>query len=139
LRIDIQDCHSEFSSESIVCHSEFSSESIVCHSEFSSESMNKGHYVKIYYIYILASKKHGTLYVGMTNDLVKRIYEHKHKIFEGFTSKYDVDKLVFFEHTNDVQSAIKREKQLKNWHRQWKINLIEKENPNWEDLYYKLI
>ena len=70
----------------------------------------------------------------MTNNLVRRIYEHKNELLEGFTKKYKLKKLVYFETTNDVNSAIKREKQRKNWHRQWKINLIESENPNWDDL-----
>lgn len=95
--------------------------------------------MKSFYIYILASKKNGTLYIGMTNDIVRRVYEHKHNMVEGFTSKYHVHDLVYFEVTNVVNSAIAREKQLKNWHRQWKISLIEKENPEWVDLYQNLI
>ena len=88
-----------------------------------------------YYVYILANRKNGTLYIGVTSDLVKRMYEHKQKKLGGFTKKYGVDKLVYFEQTADVHSAIEREKRLKKWKRQWKIELIEKGNPNWRDLY----
>lgn len=88
-----------------------------------------------YYTYILASGRHGTLYIGVTNNIVKRIWEHKQDIVEGFTKKYSVHSLVYFEITESIESAIKREKQLKEWHRQWKINLIETHNPEWKDLY----
>jgi putative endonuclease len=84
---------------------------------------------------MLASKRNGTLYIGVTNDLVRRVYEHKQGLVEGFTKKYNVNRLVFFEETNDVESAITREKQMKKWMRQWKIELIEKMNPEWKDLY----
>jgi len=87
-----------------------------------------------YYVYILASGKNGTLYIGITNDLMRRLYEHKNSLIKGFTNKYKVNNLVYFEETNDISEAIKREKQLKKWNRQWKIELIEKDNPNWEDL-----
>lgn len=87
-----------------------------------------------YYVYILASKMNGTLYVGMTNDLETRVLQHKQKINEGFTSKYNVINLVYFENYQHVNDAIKREKQLKKWNRQWKINLIEEENQDWKDL-----
>jgi putative endonuclease len=90
--------------------------------------------MKIYYIYILASKRNGTIYIGITNNLEKRIYEHKNEITKGFTKKYDVKKLVYYEKTNDVISAIAREKQLKKWNRKWKLELIEKSNPQWNDL-----
>ena len=90
--------------------------------------------MKNYYIYILASKKNGTLYIGMTNDLVRRIFEHKSGSIEGFTKKYSVDKLVYLESTTDVNEAIAREKRLKKWKRQWKIDLIENSNPDWRDL-----
>ena len=93
---------------------------------------------KIYYIYIAASKRNGTLYIGVTSNLKKRIYEHKESLSDGFTKKYKVDKLVYFETTNDVNSAIQREKQMKKWKREWKIKLIEKENSCWIDLYYNL-
>ena len=92
-----------------------------------------------YYIYILASKKNGTLYVGVTSDLIKRIYEHKNNLIEGFTRKYSVHNLVYFETTESIESSIMREKQLKKWNRTWKINLIEKSNPDWNDLYLELI
>ncbi len=88
-----------------------------------------------YYVYILASQKRGTLYIGVTSNLLKRIYQHKSKEADCFTKNYDVDKLVYYEETSDVKSAIKREKQLKKWKRDWKIELIEKENKNWMDLY----
>ena len=88
-----------------------------------------------YYIYILASKKNGTLYIGMTNNLLRRIYEHRNCTLEGFTKKYGIKKLVYFEHTQDVNAAILREKQLKKWKREWKIRIIEEMNPDWNDLY----
>ncbi|OKO71153.1 GIY-YIG nuclease [Bradyrhizobium sp. NAS80.1] len=88
-----------------------------------------------YYVYILASKKHGTLYIGVTNDLVRRVYEHRMKTVPGFTTKYGVDKLVLFEIFDDPSSAIAREKELKKWRRDWKTRLIEEQNPNWDDLY----
>jgi len=91
-----------------------------------------------YYVYILASKKNGTLYIGVTDNLTRRAYEHKNDLVEGFTKKYGVLKLVYYEQTNDIHSAIQREKELKKWNRQWKINLIEKFNPNWKDLYDEL-
>jgi len=80
--------------------------------------------------------KNGTLYIGMTNDLERRMFEHKNKLYEGFTKKYSLHILVYFEQFQYVNDAIKREKQLKNWNRQWKIDLIEKENKNWEDLSF---
>ncbi|PIZ00215.1 hypothetical protein COY62_03795 [bacterium (Candidatus Howlettbacteria) CG_4_10_14_0_8_um_filter_40_9] len=94
--------------------------------------------MKEYYIYILASKRNGTLYVGVTNDLKRRIYEHKEELIEGFTKKYNVKDLVYYEITSDVNSAISREKQMKKWERKRKIDLIEKDNPKWLDLYYNL-
>ncbi len=93
---------------------------------------------KSYFVYIMASKKNGTLYVGVTSNLVKRIYEHKNNIVKGFTKKYRIHDLVHYEIFDDVQEAIKREKQLKWWKRNWKIELIEKENPEWLDLYNQL-
>ena len=87
-----------------------------------------------YYVYILASSKNGTLYIGITNDLIRRLYEHKNNLVKGFTSKYKVHNLVYFEETDDIAEAIRREKQLKGWNRKWKIALIEKDNPNWDDL-----
>jgi putative endonuclease len=94
---------------------------------------------KTYFVYILASQKNGTLYIGVTSDLLKRIYEYKNKLVDGFTSEYGVDKLVYFESTSDVYSALTREKQLKNWRREWKLSLIEQNNPSWCDLYDNLI
>jgi len=91
-----------------------------------------------YYIYILANKRNGTLYIGVTSNLVKRVYEHKNNIIEGFTKKYNIHKLVYYETTNDIESVIRREKQLKKWNRKWKINLIENSNPEWIDLYFGL-
>ena len=79
------------------------------------------------------------MYIGVTSNLVKRVYEHKNKLVEGFTKKYNVHILVSYEAIEDINSAIKREKQLKKWKRQWKIELIEKNNPNWRDLYYDII
>ena len=92
-----------------------------------------------FYVYILAGEKNGTLYVGITSDLIKRIYEHKNNIVKGFTEKYKVHKLVYYEECNDIYEAIQREKQVKRWYRKWKIELIENFNPEWEDLYYKLL
>ena len=85
--------------------------------------------------YILASKIGGTLYVGVTNDLVRRIAQHRLKVVEGFTGKYNVARLVYFEQFDDPESAIRREKRLKKWNRAWKVRLIEENNPNWDDLY----
>jgi len=90
--------------------------------------------MKQYAVYILASKKNGTLYIGVTSDLAKRVFDHESDLSEGFTKKYQVHDLVYYEVTEDVHSAISREKQLKNWERKWKIKLIEKENPEWLDL-----
>jgi len=87
------------------------------------------------YVYILASYKLGTLYIGVTSDLIKRIYEHKNDLVPGFTKQYQVHRLVYFEVHGDIQTAIEREKSLKGWRRAWKIALIEKENPEWHDLY----
>jgi len=95
--------------------------------------------VRTYYVYILASKKNGTLYIGITSDLIKRIFEHKQGLVEGFTKKYNVKKLVYYEKTDSVEEAIKQEKRLRKWKRNWKIELIEKRNPEWSDLYYELI
>ncbi|MEA2064558.1 MAG: GIY-YIG nuclease family protein [Gemmatimonadota bacterium] len=95
--------------------------------------------MKTYYVYILASKRNGTLYIGVTNDLVRRVYEHKNNLFAGFTSKYGVHRLVYYERFENIEYAIQREKRLKKWNRAWKLALIEKENPNWEDLYMALV
>ena len=90
-------------------------------------------------VYILASKRNGTLYIGVTSDLVKRIWQHKNDVAEGFTKKYGVHTLVYFEMHADMAEAIRREKQLKTWNRAWKIKLIEKENPQWRDLWPELV
>lgn len=87
-----------------------------------------------YYVYILMSGNNSTLYIGMTNDLKRRLYEHKNKLIEGFSAKYNTNKLVYFEETSDVKLAIQREKNLKKWNRSWKLDLIKKRNPNFEDL-----
>ena len=94
--------------------------------------------VRNYYVYILASKRNGTLYIGVTNDLTRRIYEHKNGWADGFTKKYNVKMLVYFDSTNNIESAITREKQIKKWHRNWKLKLIEGMNPDWKDLSLEL-
>lgn len=91
------------------------------------------------YIYILTNEYNKAFYIGVTSDLVKRIWEHKIKIIDGFTKKYNLKKLVYYEIAYDIESAILREKQLKRWHRDWKINLIKEFNPTFEDLYEKII
>lgn len=94
--------------------------------------------VKHYFVYILASKKNGTLYVGVTNNLPRRTAEHKYHLVGGFTEKYKINRLVYFEMYTDIKEAIYREKQLKWWKRDWKIDLINKVNPHWQDLYGKV-
>jgi putative endonuclease len=94
---------------------------------------------KAFYVYILSSGKDGTLYIGVTNNLFRRIAEHKRGQFEGFTKKYKVDQLVYFEETNDINTAIEYEKRLKAWKRDWKIKLIEENNPGWKDLYQEIV
>lgn len=94
---------------------------------------------KIYYVYILSSKRNGTLYVGFTSNLLQRIEEHKNNKYCGFTKKYNVKHLVYFEIFNDPNTAIGREKNLKRWYRKWKVGLIEKENKTWRDLYYDVL
>ena len=86
-------------------------------------------------VYILASKRNGTLYVGVSSDLAKRVWEHRSDVVEGFTSRYGVHRLVYYETHDDMEAAILREKQLKKWNRSWKIELIEKQNPDWQDLF----
>jgi putative endonuclease len=88
-----------------------------------------------YFVYILASQRNGTLYIGVTNDLIKRVWQHKNKAADGFTKKYEVDKLVYYESTENIESTILREKQLKKWNRDWKIRLIQEKNLEWKDLY----
>lgn len=89
---------------------------------------------KHYFVYILASKKYGTLYTGVTSNLIHRIYQHKESLAEGFTKKYKIHHLVYYEICSDAYQAITREKRIKKWNRQWKINLIEQNNPQWLDL-----
>lgn len=91
--------------------------------------------MRSYWVYILCSKRNGTLYVGVTNNLVRRVYEHKQKLVGGFTKKYNVDKLVYIEEFNNINEAISREKVIKKWNRVWKLSLIEQQNSEWEDLY----
>jgi len=92
----------------------------------------------MFYVYLLASKPYGTLYVGVTADLVRRVWEHKQKVVSGFTSRYQVDRLVWFELHETAEPARRRERQIKEWKRDWKINLIERDNPHWIDLYSEL-
>jgi putative endonuclease len=90
---------------------------------------------KVYWVYILASRIGGTLYTGITNDLVRRVFEHRMGQVPGFTKQYNVHRLVYFEQFGDIENAIRREKRLKKWNRAWKIQLIEQRNPNWDDLF----
>jgi putative endonuclease len=99
--------------------------------------MGKGD--KQYYVYILAGKRNGTLYIGVTSDLVKRVFEHKSDLADGFSKRYGVHNLVYYEAVDSIDSAIAREKQMKKWDRAWKIRLIEKANPLWRDLYSDLL
>jgi len=91
------------------------------------------------WVYILARDRNGTLYIGVTSNLVKRVHEHKEKVVDGFTSKYDVKKLVYFEEAAEISAAILREKQLKKWNRAWKIRLIEERNPYWNGLFDTIV
>ncbi|NLN59353.1 MAG: GIY-YIG nuclease family protein [Deltaproteobacteria bacterium] len=91
-------------------------------------------YTKSYYVYLLANWNNKVIYVGVTNDLPRRVYEHKNELIEGFTQKYNINKLVYFEETNDINVAIAREKEIKKWRREKKDRLIEQMNPNWKDL-----
>jgi putative endonuclease len=90
--------------------------------------------MKQYFVYIITNTSNKVLYIGVTNNLDRRMYEHKNKVIDGFTKKYNLNKLVYYEITNDIESAISREKQLKNWHRDWKIKTIDDFNPTWKDL-----
>lgn len=89
---------------------------------------------RFYFVYIMTNKKYGTLYIGVTSNLYRRVYEHKNKLIEGFTKKYNLTKLVYYSETDDVSIAITQEKRMKKWYRKWKVKLIEKENPSWKDL-----
>ncbi len=95
--------------------------------------------MKEYYVYILSNKCNGTLYVGVTSNIIRRIWQHKQKFTKGFTTKYDIDKLVYFEQFNDVNLAIGREKRLKEYKRKWKLDLINSSNPDWKDLYEEFL
>ena len=92
-----------------------------------------------YFVYLMASRRNGTLYVGVTNDLVRRVHEHKNGLVEGFTDRYGIKLLVWFDSTPSVEAAIQKEKQIKNWRREWKIALVEKTNPEWADLYETIL
>ena len=94
---------------------------------------------KSYFVYILTNFEETTFYIGVTSNLQKRIWEHKNKVVEGFTEKYNVDRLVYYEQTEDVETALNREKQLKRWHRQLKINLIKEFNPEMKDLFESIV
>lgn len=91
------------------------------------------------FVYIMSNKQDGVLYIGVTSDIVKRVYEHKNDFVDGFTKQYNLKTLVYYEVYDEIEEAIKREKQLKNWHREWKIELINKQNPRWEDLYETIL
>ena len=93
---------------------------------------------KEFYVYILASKRNGTLYTGVTSNLIKRIWQHKNELVEGFSKKYNVKNLVYYETHSNVESAITREKRIKKWQRAWKLRLIESKNPDWKDLYEEI-
>jgi putative endonuclease len=94
--------------------------------------------MKTFYVYILANRRKGAIYIGVTNHLQRRVLEHRAGTAESFTRKYSIKDLVYYEYTENINDAIAREKQLKNWHRQWKFNLIEQNNPDWKDLYTEL-
>ena len=91
------------------------------------------------YVYILANRKNGTLYTGVTSNLARRVYQHKMNLTKGFAQKYGVNQLVYYEGPGEILAAIAREKQIKRWRRDWKLQLIEKQNPNWKDLYRKIL
>ena len=95
--------------------------------------------MKTYYVYIMTNKTNRVLYIGVTNNLIRRVYEHKKGMVKGFTEKYKCTKLVWYESTTDINSAIKKEKQMKKWKREYKENLINKMNPEWKDLYDDII
>ena len=94
---------------------------------------------RYYYVYILASARYGTLYVGVTNDLPRRVAEHKNDLIDGFSREYQTHDLVWFEQHEDVIAAITREKQIKKWNRDWKVNLIQSKNPAWKDLFAEIV
>lgn len=123
---------SPYKAKNLVTHLKIIS---ICHSRAGGNPI----IVMKSYLYILASNFNGTLYIGVTSDLIKRVWQHKEKFIEGFSKKYNVSKLVYFEEFSDIKQAISREKQIKKWNRQWKINLIEKSNLVWKDLYNEII
>ena len=92
-----------------------------------------------YFVYILSNRRHGTLYTGVTNDLVRRVHEHRQGDVEGFTSRYGLKRLVWYEPFDDIEQAILREKRIKRWRRHWKIQLVEKRNPDWRDLWEEIV
>lgn len=94
--------------------------------------------MKTYYVYILTNKANGVLYIGVTSNLAKRVFEHRTKAIDGLTKRYNVNKLVYFEATTDIEEAILREKRMKKWKREWKENLINSTNPSWQDLYSEI-
>jgi putative endonuclease len=100
------------------------------------ENMKK---VQYSYVYVMASKRYGTLYIGVTGDLVARVYEHKNDLVDGFTKKYQIHTLVYYKQFEDIEAAILEEKRLKKWKREWKIRLIEEKNPGWRDLYGDIV
>lgn len=91
------------------------------------------------FVYMMSNKQDGVLYIGVTSDIVKRVYEHKNSLVDGFTKQYNLKNLVYYEVYDEIEEAIKREKQLKNWHRKWKVELVNKQNPKWEDLYESIL
>ncbi|MFA5863721.1 MAG: GIY-YIG nuclease family protein [Phycisphaerae bacterium] len=95
--------------------------------------------METYFVYILASQRNGTPYIGVTNDLIRRVEEHKNDLNDGFTKEYGVHRLVYYERHDRIEQAIEREKRLKKWNRKWKLDLIERDNPAWEDLYEELV
>ena len=95
--------------------------------------------MKTYYIYIMTNKHHNVLYIGVTNNLLRRVYEHKKNLIEGFTKKYNCHKLVWYQQTDDVTAAITQQKRMKKWKREYKENVIREMNPEWKDLYYDLV
>ena len=110
-----------------------------CHCGLDPQSRRPNNRPLPYFVYLLASRRNGTLYVGVTNDLIRRVHEHKNDLVDGFTRRYGVHLLVWFESTPSVEAAIHKEKQIKNWKREWKVALIEKTNPDWLDLYESIL
>lgn len=103
------------------------------------KSKKKAFEMSAYYVYIMTNKYNDVLYTGVTNDIIRRVYEHKEKLIDGFTKKYNLCKLIYYESHQDINEAIKREKQIKNWHKDWKYNLIKGMNSDFMDLYESII